>query len=39
MSVDSLCDDLTVLFRQARRSPALLRSFVLQSDLPPLFSS
>ena len=39
MSVDSLLDELTVLFRRVRRSPALLRSFVLESDLPPLLLS
>lgn len=38
MSVDSLCDDLTVLFRRARRSPSLLRSFILESDLPSFLS-
>ncbi|MFZ0888479.1 MAG: transposase [Candidatus Binataceae bacterium] len=38
LSIDQLLDDLSQLARRARRSSQLLRSFVLESDLPPLFS-
>jgi len=39
LSVDHLMDDLTRLARCTRRSSRLLRSFIHQSDLPPLLSS
>lgn len=35
LSVDQLLDDLSHLARRARRCSRLLRSFVLESDLPP----
>jgi transposase len=37
--VDDLLDDLTHLTRNLRRSPALLRAFVVGSELPVLFRS
>ncbi|MBI3767860.1 MAG: transposase [Deltaproteobacteria bacterium] len=36
LTIDDLLDDLTHLARTTRRSPALLRSFLLTSDLPSL---
>lgn len=39
LNVDQLLDDLSHLVRRARRSSHLLRSFVLESDLPPFLSS
>jgi len=39
LTVDALVDDLTHLARHARRSPALLRGFIRESDLPPFLSS
>jgi putative transposase len=38
LSIDQLLDDLSRVARRARRSSQLLRSFVLQSDLPPFLS-
>ena len=37
-SIDQLLDDLSRIARRARRSSKLLRSFVLESDLPPFLS-
>ena len=39
MTLDELVDDLSRLARRARRSPALLRGFIRESDLPPFLSS
>ena len=39
LTVDELVDDLTHVARRARRSPALLRGFIRESDLPPFLSS
>jgi len=38
LSIDQLLDDLSYLARHARRSSSLLRSFILQSDLPSFLS-
>ncbi|MGO9454421.1 MAG: transposase [Candidatus Binataceae bacterium] len=38
LCIDQLLDDLSRLVRRARRSSQLLRSFVLESDLPPFLS-
>lgn len=35
LTIDALLADLTHLARTTRRAPALLRSFLLTSDLPP----
>jgi len=39
LTIDALLADLTHLARTTRRSPALLRSFLHTSDLPPLRAS
>jgi transposase len=39
LTLDELLDDLTHVARRARRSPALLRGFIRESDLPPFLSS
>ena len=39
MTLDELVDDLSRVARRARRSPALLRGFIRESDLPPFLSS
>ncbi len=38
-TVNELLDDLTRVTRRLRRAPALLRAFIVGSELPPLFSS
>lgn len=38
MTLDELVDDLTRVARHTRRSPALLRGFIRESDLPPFLS-
>jgi transposase len=38
-TVDALLADLTRVTRQLRRSPALLRAFIVGSELPSLFSA
>ena len=38
-TVDELLDELTRVTRQLRRAPALLRAFVVGSELPPFFSA
>lgn len=39
MTLDELVDDLSGVARRARHSPALLRGFIRESDLPPFLSS
>jgi transposase len=39
LSTDDLMHDLSAARRRARRSPALLRGFILDSDLPAFLSS
>lgn len=39
LTLDALLDDLSGVARRARRSPALLRGFICESDLPPFLSS
>jgi len=39
LSTEELMRDLSAALRRARRSPALLRGFILESDLPPFLSS
>jgi putative transposase len=39
LSAEDLLNDLTHVARRTRRSPKLLRGFVLESDLPPFLSS
>ncbi len=39
LTLDELVDDLTRVARRARCSPALLRGFIRESDLPPFLSS
>jgi len=38
-TVDELLDDLTRVTRRLRRAPALLRAFIIGSELPSLFSA
>jgi len=39
LTIEELVDDLTRVARHTRRSPALLRGFIRESDLPPFLSS
>jgi transposase len=39
MTIDELLADLTHLARTTRHTPALLRSFILAADVPPLLAS
>lgn len=39
MTLDELVDDLSRVARRTRRSPALLRGFIRESDLPPFLAS
>lgn len=38
LTTDELLEDLSAALRCARRSPMLLRGFILESDLPPFLS-